>query len=46
MAKNVKEIEIKLEGKEWESWLDKDFKKKNKDVRIDGLRKGQDPKTK
>ena len=44
MAKNVKEIEIKLEGKEWESCLDKAFKKKNKDVRIDGFRKGQAPK--
>ena len=44
MKKNVKEIEIKLEGKEWEDCLDKAFKKKNKDVRIDGFRKGQAPK--
>lgn len=44
MKKNVKEIEIKLEGKEWETCLDKAFKKKNKDVRIDGFRKGQAPK--
>lgn len=44
MAKNVKEIEIKLEGKEWETCLDKAFKKKNKDTKIDGFRKGQTPK--
>ncbi|MBR5662625.1 MAG: trigger factor [Bacilli bacterium] len=44
MAKNVKEIEIKLEGKEWETCLDKAFKKKNKDTKIDGFRKGQAPK--
>ena len=44
MKKNVKEIEIKLEGKEWESCLDKAFKKKNKNTKIDGFRKGQAPK--
>lgn len=44
MAKNVHEVEIKVEGKEWETCLDKAFKKKNKDVRIDGFRKGQAPK--
>ncbi len=40
MAKNVHEIEIKLEGKDWEKYLDKAFKKKNKEVKIDGFRKG------
>lgn len=44
MMKNVKEIEIKLEGKEWETCLDKAFKKKNKDAKIDGFRKGGAPK--
>ena len=44
MAKNVHEIEIKIEGKDWESCLDKAFKKKNKDTKIDGFRKGQAPK--
>lgn len=37
--KNVHEIEIKLE-KEWVSALDAVFKKKNKEVKIDGFRKG------
>ena len=37
--KNVKKIEIKLE-KEWVESLDAVFKKKNKDVKIDGFRKG------
>ncbi len=42
--KNVKEIEITVNGKEWSSALDKAFKKKNKDVNIDGFRKGSAPK--
>ena len=37
--KNVKKIEIKLE-KEWVDALDTVFKKKNKEVKIDGFRKG------
>ena len=41
--KNVKKIEIKLE-KEWVESLDAVFKKKNKDVKIDGFRKGNVPK--
>ena len=41
MAKNIHEIEVTIEGKEWESCLDKAFKKKNKDTKIDGFRKGQ-----
>ncbi len=44
MKKNVHEIEITIEGKEWEEILDKSFKKKNKDVKIDGFRKGTAPK--
>ena len=44
MAKNVHEIDVKIEGKDWESYLDKAFKKKNKDTKIDGFRKGQAPK--
>lgn len=43
MEKNVKEFEIKLD-KEWKDALDKSFKKKIKDVRIDGFRKGAIPK--
>ena len=42
--KNVKEIEIKIEGKTWENALDKAYKKKNKEVKIEGFRKGTAPK--
>lgn len=34
----------KLEGKEWNDCLDKSFKKKSKDIKVDGFRKGQVPK--
>ncbi len=43
MKKNVHEIEIKLD-KEWVSVLDAIFKKKNKETKIDGFRKGAAPK--
>lgn len=43
MKKNVHEIEIKLE-KEWVDCLDKTFKKKAKDAKVDGFRKGNVPK--
>lgn len=42
--KNVHTIEIKIEGKDWEKCLDASFKKKNKEVKIDGFRKGTAPK--
>ena len=42
--KNVIEKEIKIEGEEWQKCLDKAFKKKNKEVKIDGFRKGAAPK--
>lgn len=42
--KNVKEIEVKVEGKEWEDALDKAFNKQKKDIKIDGFRKGAVPK--
>ena len=42
--KNVHEIEIKLEGEKWTKCLDNAFKKVNKDVKIDGFRKGSAPK--
>ena len=42
--KNVHEIEIKLEGEKWTNCLDKAFKKVNKDIKIDGFRKGTAPK--
>lgn len=44
MSKNIHEIEKVIEGKNWEECLDKAFKKKNKDVSIDGFRKGSAPK--
>ena len=44
MKKNVHELTIKIEGEEWSSAIDKAFKKKNKDVKIDGFRKGTAPK--
>ena len=42
--KNVKEITITIEGEAWQKALDKSFKKKNKEVTIDGFRKGAAPK--
>lgn len=42
--KNVKEIEIKIEGETWANALDKAYKKKNKEVKIEGFRKGTAPK--
>ena len=44
MAKSEKEIEIVIEGKEWEEALDKAFKKANKKAKIDGFRPGKAPK--
>ena len=42
--KNVHVIEMKVEGKDWENCLDKAFKKKNKEIKVDGFRKGACPK--
>ena len=42
--KNLKEIVIKVEGKEWEDALDKAFKKANAKAKIDGFRPGKAPK--
>ena len=44
MAKCEKEIEIVIEGKDWEEALDKAFKKANKNAKIDGFRPGKAPK--
>ena len=44
MAKNVKEITIKIEGKEWQDAIEKAFEKANKKVKIDGFRQGHAPK--
>ena len=44
MAKNEEKITIKIEGEEWQTALDKAFKKKVKEVKVDGFRKGSVPK--
>ena len=44
MAKNVKEITIKIDGKEWQDAINKAFEKANKNAKIDGFRKGKAPK--
>ena len=41
---NIHEITIKIEGEEWQKALDKSFKKKVKNVTIDGFRKGKCPR--
>ncbi|MDD6272079.1 MAG: trigger factor [bacterium] len=38
-----KSYTLKLEGKEWKDCLNESYKKKKKDVKIDGFRKGQVP---
>jgi len=42
--KNVLELTQKMEGETWEKAIDKAFEKKNKEVTIDGFRKGKAPK--
>lgn len=42
--KNIHEIEIEIKGKEWTTILDNAFTKKNKDIKVDGFRKGKCPK--
>ena len=42
--KNIKEVTIKVEGKEWEEALDKAFVKANQKAKIDGFRPGKAPK--
>lgn len=42
--KNIKEITVKIEGKEWEEALDKAYQKASKKVKIDGFRPGHAPK--
>ena len=42
--KSIKEVVVKVEGKEWEEALDKAFKKVSKEKTIAGFRKGKAPK--
>lgn len=42
--KNVHEIEIKLEGKEWKESVDRAFKEEQKKAKVDGFRTGKVPR--
>lgn len=42
--KNVHEIEIKIEKEEWSKAIDKSFEKNQKNVKVDGFRKGKIPR--
>lgn len=42
--KNVNEINIKIEGEEWNTAIDKAFNKEQKNVKVDGFRKGKVPR--
>ena len=42
--KNIHEIEIKIDGDAWIEALDKAFKEKSKDAKVDGFRKGKVPR--
>ena len=41
---NIKEIDIKVEGSEWQDALDKAYEKASKKAKIDGFRPGKAPK--
>ena len=41
---NIHEITINIEGEDWKKALDESFKKKVKDVTVDGFRKGKCPR--
>ena len=41
---NVHEVIVKIEGVEWTEALDKAFKSKQKDAKVDGFRKGKVPR--
>ena len=41
---NVHEVIVKIEGVEWTEALDKAFKSKQKDAKVDGFRKGKAPR--
>ena len=42
--KNMKEIKIKVEGKEWKDAVDKAYKKISSKVKVDGFRPGKAPR--
>ena len=42
--KNVKEVDVRIEGDEWQEALDKAFEQENEKTTIDGFRQGKAPK--
>lgn len=42
--KNIHEVEVKLEKKEWKDTLDKAFKQEQSKAKVDGFRKGKVPR--
>ncbi len=42
---NKHEVEVKIEGKEWQDAIDQAFKEKQKTVKVDGFRKGKVPRS-
>ncbi len=42
--KNTHEVVIKIDGEAWKNALDKAFKEKSKDAKVDGFRKGKVPR--
>jgi len=42
---NTHEVEVKIDGKEWEAALDEAFKEKQKTVKVDGFRVGKVPRS-
>ena len=42
--KNIHEVVIKIDGEAWKNALDKAFKEKSKDAKVDGFRKGKVPR--
>ena len=42
--KNVHEIEVKIEGKEWKEAVDRAFKEEQKKAKVDGFRTGKVPR--
>ena len=42
---NIHEVEVKIDGDAWKNAMDKAFAKKQKDVKVDGFRKGKVPRS-
>ena len=43
-SKNIHEVNVKIEGKDWEDAINKAFLEKQKTVKVDGFRKGKVPR--